>query len=125
LSFQHDLLSHFWGLRSSPNQNINSRAAGWIDIGALAKSKGLIPNATVPFHRISEAVLRRNLDDNQDVRCSDWCRQDISDDQRQYAIRNAWVSEAIYKAIVDRPPAGAIYALLVSGEKRREVLRTK
>jgi hypothetical protein len=102
-----DLLSLFWGLRSSPNQNINSRAAGWIDIGALAKSKGLIPNATVPFHRISEAVLRRNLDDNQDVRCSDWCRQDISDDQRQYAIRNAWVSEEIYKAIVDRPPAGA------------------
>ncbi|KAJ7461210.1 hypothetical protein FB451DRAFT_1498462 [Mycena latifolia] len=102
-----DLLSLLWELRSSPEQKINSKATGWIDLGALAKSKGLIPHAAVSFRQISEAILRRNLDDQQDVRCSDWCRPDISDDQRQYAVRNAWVSLAIYKAIVDRPPAGA------------------
>ncbi|KAJ7259710.1 ribonuclease H-like domain-containing protein [Mycena rebaudengoi] len=113
-----DLLSMLWELRSSPDQRINTRATGWVDIGALAKSKGLIPHTSTSFSRISEAVLRRNLDDQQDLRCSHWCRQDISADQRLYAARNAWVSLEIYKAIVDRPPAGARLSRMgLPGEK--------
>ncbi|KAJ7662182.1 hypothetical protein DFH06DRAFT_1325495 [Mycena polygramma] len=97
-----DLLVLLWDLKPS-----EGTTSGQVDIGVLAKSKGLVPSATVSFQNITEAVLRKSMNSLQEMRCSDWCRQDLSADQKTYAIRNAWVSLEIFKAIVDRPPAGA------------------
>ncbi|KAJ7661811.1 hypothetical protein B0H17DRAFT_1144535 [Mycena rosella] len=97
-----DILALLWDLKKS-----HTKESGWVDIGVLAKSKGLIPSPSASFLKISEAVLRRNINSLQEVRLSDWCREDLSDDQKEYAIRNAWVAHKIYKAIVDRPPSGA------------------
>ncbi|KAJ7145231.1 hypothetical protein C8R46DRAFT_1045557 [Mycena filopes] len=101
-----DLLSLLWDL-PSPFKNNDRMGTGCVDIGVLARSKGLIPNAMLSFRKISEAVLRRNMNSLQEVRISDWCRSDVSRDQKEYAIRNAWLALEIYKAVVHQPPAGA------------------
>ncbi|KAF7369576.1 hypothetical protein MVEN_00288100 [Mycena venus] len=82
-----DLLALLWDLKR-PEGKAWGKDFGWVDIGVLARSKGLVPSA-------------------KEIRLSDWCRQELSEDQKQYAIRNAWVALDIYKAIVERPPAGA------------------
>ena len=97
-----DILALLWDLKRPEGKDF-----GWVNIGVLAKSKGLVPSATVSFQKIAKAVLRKNLNSLQEMRCSDWCRQDLSEDQKQYAIRDTWVSLEIFKAIMDRPPAGA------------------
>jgi hypothetical protein len=97
-----DQLALLWDLKRPQGKDF-----GWVDIGVLAKSKGLVPSAKIPLQRVAEEVLRKNLNSLQEMRCSDWCRQDLSEEQKQYAIRNAWISLEIFKAIVDRPPAGA------------------
>ncbi|KAJ7159203.1 hypothetical protein C8R43DRAFT_1177962 [Mycena crocata] len=100
-----DILMLLWELKKTAHGK--DSPGGWVDIGVLAKSKGLVPSPSVSFQKISEGVLRKNMNNLQAARLSDWCRQDLSEDQRRYAIRNAWASHEIYKAIVDRPPAGA------------------
>ncbi|KAJ7146921.1 hypothetical protein C8R44DRAFT_845839 [Mycena epipterygia] len=101
-----DTLSLLWDL-SSPFKNSDTKQTGCIDIGILARSKGLVSNASLSFQNITEAVLRRSSNTLQEVRCSDWCRQDINRDQKEYAIRNAWLALEIYTAISHKPPAGA------------------
>ncbi|KAJ7119377.1 hypothetical protein C8R46DRAFT_1364814 [Mycena filopes] len=79
-----DNLAVLWDLKKP-------KEVGWIDIGALAKSKGLVPSALLSFEEVSKAVLRRHLHSLQEMRCSDWCKTDLSAGQKKYAIQNVWV----------------------------------
>ncbi|KAJ7803168.1 hypothetical protein B0H13DRAFT_1931512, partial [Mycena leptocephala] len=98
-----DILTFLWEL--SPT--ILNDKTGWIDLGILARSKGLIPQASLSFKRIAEEVIGHTFDGLEDVRCSNWCQENLSDNQRKYAVQNAWLSLHIFKAIVEKPPAGA------------------
>ncbi|KAJ7138769.1 hypothetical protein C8R43DRAFT_955243 [Mycena crocata] len=98
-----NLLSLLWDL-PTPFTNSNT---GCIDVGILAKSKGLITKSSVSFRKITEAVLRRSLNSLQDICCSDWCQQSLSWEQKEYAVQNTWVALQIHTAICHRPPAGA------------------
>jgi hypothetical protein len=100
-----DILSWLWEL-TPPSKSINENT-GWIDLGVLARSKGLIRQASLSLLYISQEILGHTLENLEEMRCSDWCRPDLSEDQKNYAIRNAWVPLHIFKAIVERPPAGA------------------
>lgn len=101
-----DILALLWELSPPPRTHSDDKS-GWIDLGVLAKAKGLISHAALSFKRISEEVIGRTLEEHEDVRCSDWCKTSLSDEQQKYAIRNVWLSLHIFKAIVEKPPAGA------------------
>ncbi|KAJ7060532.1 hypothetical protein C8F01DRAFT_988939, partial [Mycena amicta] len=98
------LLCLLWELKLSDGET--AATCGWIDIGTLAKSKGLIPKPQLSLSEISEAVLRRSLHDQQELRCSNWCST-LTMEQRMFAIRSAAVTLEIYSSISGRPPAGA------------------
>ncbi|KAJ7247258.1 hypothetical protein C8J57DRAFT_1523038 [Mycena rebaudengoi] len=100
-----DILSLLWELK--PPSKDASREHGWIDLGILARSKGLIPHHSVPFARLAEEVITQTLESSEDVRCSNWCQRYLSKSQSDYAVKNAYLALHLYKAIVIRPPAGA------------------
>ncbi|KAJ7152904.1 hypothetical protein C8R46DRAFT_912792, partial [Mycena filopes] len=97
-----DNLSFLWEFKICDRDK-----ASWIDLGILARSKGLIPQASMSLKRLSEEVLGRTFDGLEDARCSDWCRESLSNDQKTYVVRNVWLSLHLFKAIVEKPPAGA------------------
>ncbi|KAJ7664030.1 hypothetical protein DFH06DRAFT_1394036 [Mycena polygramma] len=101
-----DILTLLWELAAPPASTSNDQT-GWVDLGVLTRSKGLIPHASLSFKRISEEVIGHTLEEHEELRCSDWCKADLSNEQQKYAIRNAWLSLHIVKAIVEKPPAGA------------------
>jgi hypothetical protein len=100
-----DILSLLWELKH-PSKYV-TKERGWVDLGVLARSKGLIPHHSVSFPRLTEEVIGRTFNSSEDVRCSNWCQRYLSDGQKDYAVKNAWLALHLYKAIVDRPPAGA------------------
>ncbi|KAJ7739783.1 hypothetical protein DFH07DRAFT_778607 [Mycena maculata] len=100
-----DILSLLWELKP-PSKSVDGKN-GWIDLGIFARSKGLVPHASLSFQRLTEEVLGRTFPSVEDMRCSNWCQEELSEDQKMYAIRNVWLSLHMFKAIVGRPPAGA------------------
>ncbi|KAJ7637248.1 hypothetical protein DFH06DRAFT_1433264, partial [Mycena polygramma] len=108
-----DILTFLWELSEASKDN-----TGWIDLGVLARSKGLIPHASLAFKRIVEEVIEHTFDGLEDMRCSDWCQENLSEDQKTYAIQNAWLSLHVFKAIIEKPPAGARLSQIgLPGEK--------
>ncbi|KAJ7676813.1 hypothetical protein DFH06DRAFT_942686, partial [Mycena polygramma] len=101
-----DILTLLWELAAPPAPTSNDQT-GWIDLGVLARSKGLIPHASLSFKRITEEVIGHTLEEHEELRCSDWCKANLSNEQQKYAIRNAWLSLHVFKAIVEKAPAGA------------------
>ncbi|KAJ7213263.1 hypothetical protein C8J57DRAFT_1602153 [Mycena rebaudengoi] len=100
-----DILSLLWELK--PPSKDASREHSWIDLGILARSKGLIPHHSVPFARLAEEVITQTLESSEDMCCSNWCQRYLSKSQSDYAVKNAYLALHLYKAIVIRPPAGA------------------
>ena len=111
-----DLLSLLWDL--TPASKPVDKNAGWVDLGVLARSRGLIPYASLSLTRIAEEVIAHTIESSEEIRCSNWCQPDLSDKQKAYATQNAWLSLHIFKAITTRPPAGARLSKIgLPGEK--------
>jgi hypothetical protein len=99
-----DLLSYLWEL-NPPSKSVD-KSAGWIDVGILARSEGLIPYASISLPRIAEEVVGHTIESPEEIRFSDWGRPELSELQKTYAIQDAWLPLHIFKVIADRPPAG-------------------
>ena len=78
-----------------------------MDLGVLARSKGLIPYALISLPRITEEVVGHTIESPEEIRCSNWCRPDLSDEQKAYTIQDACLPLHIFKAIAERLPASA------------------
>ncbi|KAJ7073752.1 hypothetical protein C8F01DRAFT_1271548 [Mycena amicta] len=100
-----DLLSHLWDLE--PPTKASTGQLGWLELGILARSQHLIANPSLSLPRIAEEVLGRTTSTRDELRSSEWCTKNLSSDQIEYAVENAWVPLYILKAIREKPPTGA------------------
>ncbi|ORY29256.1 hypothetical protein BCR33DRAFT_772567 [Rhizoclosmatium globosum] len=84
-------LNEDWGIQP---RSLDS--ADICDTGHLCKRKGFVEKANASLSKCCAAVLGYCLDKSDSVRCSDWSKPRYSQQQKDYAARDAWAGLLIF-----------------------------
>ncbi len=78
---------------------IHRRYDGTIELGVLAKKKGVVPKATASLQAITAAALHYHL--SKESHATEWSAEELSREQTTYAALDAWVALEIWNTIKD------------------------
>ncbi len=82
----------------------HKRLEGTIELGAFAKSRNVVANATASLSAITAAALHLHL--SKESRTTEWGAPQLTPEQVQYAALDAWVGLEIWNAIKNNQSQG-------------------
>ena len=66
------------------------------DIGDYCRNRDMIEIADIKLKHVCGEVFKKRLPKISDIRCGDWERYVLTDEQKKYAALDAWISWKLY-----------------------------
>jgi hypothetical protein len=108
-------LADKWSLHELREQLTDAKVEHIIELGVLAKMKGLVSDARVSLGALTGICLCRSLQKTNALRLSRWSESSLSEEQYLYAARDAYASLCIWQHLVSKPTVGLPVTHFTSG----------
>jgi len=105
-------LFHDCGFSQSRDQPF----VGAVELGVLAKQRGVVERANVGLADLTAAILHHHLPKEQAIRVStEWDNLDLTSRQIEYAALDVFAASSIYDALCTLPTGGSVVETTLGG----------